>query len=97
MKYDLDNLPNGISKEIAQHFIDHRKMIKKPLTQHALDIAMSHAYKASDIGLTPDQAIDKTIECGWSAINLEWLNKRFTNEADITTTIERWFDRSWAE
>lgn len=99
MKYDLDNLPTGISKESAQHFIDHRKMLKKPLTQHALDISMDHASKALEIGITPDQAINKTIELGWSAINLTWLNKRFMNDADETeqSTIERFTDRSWAK
>jgi len=97
MKYDLDNLPNGISKESAQHFIDHRKIIKKPLTQHALEIAMDHAANAIKIGKTPDQVIDKTIECGWSSINLAWLNERFLIETDITSTFERWNDRSWAE
>lgn len=94
MKYNLDNLPDAISKESAQHFIDHRKMIKKPLTQHALDIAMDHASNAHKIGLTPDQAIDKTIEMGWSAINLRWIDKIFMDEADEAMST---LDRSWAK
>lgn len=99
MKYDLDNLPNGISKESAQHFIDHRKIIKKPLTQHALNIAMDHASNASKIWLTPDQVIDKTIEYGWVAINLTWIHLRCLKEAadTVQTTEERFTDRSWAK
>lgn len=99
MKYDLDNLPNGISKKSAQHFIDHRKILKKPLTQHALDIAMNHASNAGQIGLTPDQAIDSTIEYGWAAINLKWIDKRLMDDSDAIdrSILYGLTDRSWAE
>lgn len=98
-KYDFANLPAGISKESAQHFIDHRKILKKPLTQHALDLSMDHAANASQIGLTPAQAINKTIEKGWLSINLGWLNKEFIYDTCETKqcTLKRFTDKSWAK
>jgi hypothetical protein len=72
----LDNLPEQISSHVAQAFIDHRKTIKKPLSQHAFDLSMSEALKASSIGLTPDQAINETILAGWQGIKIDWLKNR---------------------
>lgn len=73
---DYLGLPEGISLEAAQGFVDHRKLLKTPLTQRAFDLAMKTAAKAQEIGLTPDQAIDETVAAGWKGINLSWLQNR---------------------
>jgi len=43
----LVDLPEDISSEVATEFIQHRKLIKKPLTQKAFDRAMKIAAGAS--------------------------------------------------
>lgn len=67
----LESLPEQISKQVAKDFIDHRKALKKPLTQKAFELAMSSAIKC--VGVTPDQAIDICIERGWQTPRPEWI------------------------
>lgn len=75
---DLTDLPNGVSAEAAKAFIDHRKALKKPLTQRALMLALGEAVKASEAipGMTPDQAIDEAILAGWQGVKAQWLINR---------------------
>jgi len=75
---DLTDLPNGVSVEAAKAFIDHRKALKKPLTQRALMLALGEAVKASEAipGMTPDQAIDEAILAGWQGVKAQWLINR---------------------
>ncbi|NYT74228.1 replication protein [Halomonas sp. QX-2] len=75
---DLTNLPEGVSTDAAKAFIDHRKALKKPLTQRALMLALGEAIKASVAipGMTPDQAIDEAILAGWQGVKAQWLINR---------------------
>lgn len=75
---DLTDLPNGVSVEAAKAFIDHRKALKKPLTQRALMLALGEAVKASEAipDMTPDQAIDEAILAGWQGVKAQWLINR---------------------
>ncbi|QJQ93938.1 MULTISPECIES: replication protein [Halomonadaceae] len=77
-KLDLENLPDGVTREAAEGFIEHRKALKKPLTQRALMLALGEAVKASQAipGLSPDQAIDETILAGWQGVKAQWLINR---------------------
>lgn len=70
---DLSNLPDGISEQTAKDFIEHRKLIKKPLTQRALNTCMAIAAKAPGHSLTPEQVIDETITRGWMKPEPEWV------------------------
>lgn len=67
----LDELPEGITKQTAKDFIDHRKVLKKPLTQKAFELAMNSAINC--VGVTPAQAIDICIERGWQTPRPEWI------------------------
>lgn len=78
-KISFNNLPVEISIESAEAFIDHRKAIKKPLTQHAFNLSMIEAIKATNIGITPNQAIDETILAGWQTIKISWIQNRLEN------------------
>lgn len=75
---DLTNLPEDVSADAAKAFIDHRKALKKPLTQRALMLALGEAVKASEAipGMTPDQAIDEAILAGWQGVKAQWLINR---------------------
>ncbi|MGS2743580.1 replication protein [Halomonas sp. LS-001] len=75
---DLTDLPSGVSEDAAKAFIDHRKALKKPLTQRALMLSLGEAVKASEAisGMTPDQAIDETILAGWQGVKAQWLINR---------------------
>ena len=73
----LKELPAGISEDAAREFIQHRRNKKAPLTQNAFDRAMRQAIKASNlIGISPDRAIQETIDAGWQGIKADWLQNR---------------------
>lgn len=84
-KLDLSNLPDGISVDTAQAFIDHRKVLKKPLTQRALNLSLAEAVKASQAipDMTPDQAIDEAILAGWQGVKAQWLVNRIGAKGSI--------------
>jgi len=73
---DFRNLPSGVSEAGARAFADHRKALKVPLTQHGFELSMREAAKSVDIGITPDEVIDETIQAGWRGINIKWLENR---------------------
>jgi hypothetical protein len=78
----LIDLPEDISSDVAIEFIEHRKLIKKPLTQRAFDRAMKIAVDVKDhrglqrLKYTPNMCITETIDAGWQGINLEYLYNR---------------------
>jgi hypothetical protein len=60
-------------REPITEYIDHRKLIKKPLTQRALSRFINKVQKCVDSGISADSAIATTIDRGWSDINPEWI------------------------
>lgn len=78
---DLSNLPGGISEKLARDFIEHRKSIKKPLTQLALKLCLEAAATAPSHGLTAETVINETIIAGWMKPNPEWVAKRVSSQA----------------
>lgn len=78
---DLSDLPDGVTEELARDFIEHRRKLKSPLTQRALNLCMSAAAKAPDHGLTPEQVIDEAIQRGWRKPEAEWAAKSLAKQA----------------
>lgn len=105
-KINLDFLGIEIPKDIAEEFIEHRKLIKKPLTQGAFKRQMKIALRAYEVGMTPDEIIEFTIDRGWQGINIEytlaWQSRQMSavQEAKTgsrSTTLEQELDdTSWA-
>lgn len=102
----FENLPGGITEESARAFADHRKILKKPLSQHALDLAMREAARAPEVGWEANQAIDEAIMAGWQGIKIEWLANRVKSTRGLANgTHQRtsgkpdidWEDTSWAD
>ncbi len=108
MGISLDDIPDEISEVEAKEFIEHRKIIKAPLTQEAFRRAMNTAIAAPRIGITANEAIRMTIDYGWRAIKLDWLEKRIpitplqpmNNRSTDTRNIsvaEQLTNRNWAK
>jgi len=89
---DLSALPEGISEQTAKDFIEHRKLLKKPLTQRALNGCMATAAKAPSHGLTPDQVIDEAIIKGWMKPEPEWVAKSIAKDGGNVTPIRKTVD-----
>ncbi|MDR5859428.1 replication protein [Halomonas eurihalina] len=77
-RLDLSNLPAEVSTEAVQGFIEHRKALKKPLTQRALTLNVNEALRAAERipELTADQALDETVLAGWQGVKADWLANR---------------------
>lgn len=79
---DLSNLPAEVSAEAVQGFIEHRKALKKPLTQRALNLNVNEALRAAEKipDLTADQALDETVLAGWQGVKADWLARRLSTQ-----------------
>lgn len=79
---DLSNLPSEVSTEAVQGFIEHRKALKKPLTQRALNLNVNEALRAAERipDLTADQALDETVLAGWQGVKADWLARRLGSQ-----------------
>jgi len=97
---NLDKTPPGISQDAAKEFVQHRKLLKKPLTQNAFDRAMSAALRAaSQLNISPDEAIHVTVDAGWQGINPDWIKNRLsggqheTRQRDDRSRAKRFADK----
>lgn len=100
MKYkniDLSELPfYNVSEDAAKSFIDWRVSLKKPLTQRAFNMCLKEAVLCGQLGLSPDDALDKTQIWGWQAPNYAYaLNKMQTEfNALAVVSTQRLCDRT---
>ena len=61
-------LERVLDSEHAGFVIDHRRLLKKPLTPRAANLLASKLSEASD----PNKAADMMIEKGWLSFSLDW-------------------------
>lgn len=62
------NPPDFISKDSIQEFIEHRKSIKKPMTQLALDKFINRLVELHNQGYESGRLIDAAILSGWQTV-----------------------------
>lgn len=100
----------GVSDEAAQEFIDWRKSIKKPLTQRAFERAMAAAVRCSELGISPDKAIEIVIDKGWQGVTFEYIKAELERRGeaasrqqlvirkpeDMQSFVDRVTDREWS-
>jgi hypothetical protein len=100
----------GVSDEAAKEFVDWRRSIKKPLTQRAFERAMAVAVKCSELGISPDKAIEIVIDKGWQGVTFEYIKAELERRGeaanrqqlvvhapeDMQGFVERVTDRGWA-
>lgn len=62
-------LQSHLSEEIANAVVDHRKEIRKPLTERGAKLLANELAKTPD----PNAAADQMIMNGWQGFRAEWL------------------------
>jgi hypothetical protein len=72
IKIDFTGLDAEIELEAAKSYVQHRINIGKPLTQRAFELAMKKSLLAFEVGMTPTELIDFTVDKGWQGINIEY-------------------------
>ncbi len=107
MKITLDNLPSNISIEAAQEFLDYRQAMPKDKrlnTQRAFDRQMKSALRSHEVGMTPDELIEFTIDRSWRGINVSYTKnwiaqnmKAEMNAYQITSGSQRTRDSNMLE
>lgn len=88
----------GLASESSlRNWIEHRKAIKKPMSQRAFDLSIQNFVKIGNelslevftlqdgaLVLPVDQLIDYTIEAGWQSVKAEWIRNRETSNQQQT-------------
>lgn len=86
---DLSNLPDMIDKEVAEAYIEYRKVtLKKPLTQYGFNSAMKRAMRGLEHGVDPNVVIDECMDSGWQGINVNWVVNKLSKQPQTLPTLE---------
>ena len=73
-------LLSNVEEDVATEFIDHRELIKKPLTQGAFNRAVNAALKCQFSGLcTVNEAFEITIDNGWQGVTPEYIANKIAS------------------
>ena len=80
IKIDFTGLDAEIDIEAAKSYVQHRINVNKPLTQRAFNQAMSKALQAFQVGMTPTELIDWTVDKGWQGINIAYTKSALESE-----------------
>jgi hypothetical protein len=76
---DLSSLPESLSEALWEEFVKHRKTIKKPLTQEAVNRIGNELHRIEAAGIAPNEALGETLERGWVSIKRTWLENTHEN------------------
>jgi hypothetical protein len=74
----------NISEDCAKAFIDFRIEIKSPMTQRAFNMALKEAVRCESLGITAEEAIDKTVYWGWKAVDYAYIAKKLSEQLSAT-------------
>lgn len=76
-RIDFSEFSDQVDLETLKAFADHRKVLRKPLTQRALRGVVKSALEAAELlGITAEQGLDEAMASGWLKVEAEWLRNR---------------------
>jgi phage replication O-like protein O len=92
---DLSVVPGWLNAKTVEDFIDHRRAIKKPMTQVALTRLINKLDNFRVQGIDPVACLDESIVNGWQGV---FPPKQGANRATAQprSTGPDWDDTSWA-
>ena len=74
----LDCVPLDLT-DVIEEFIQHRKNVKRPLTQNALDRFVGQVHACSrELGIPERQVVTETIDAGSQSVKPDWLKRRLS-------------------
>jgi hypothetical protein len=79
----LAALQENIDKDVAQEFIEYRNSMEKRYhlkTQGQFDRQMKKALKSSDVGMSPTELIEWTMDKNWVGININYTATALSRE-----------------
>lgn len=88
-------LPPGVSDEIWQAFVEHRRKLRKPMTDRAAKLILA---KIAAIGQNPSAVIEQSIERGWAGVfTLDASKGHHHGKSDAIATTRRLMEAAMAE
>jgi len=73
--------PDGVSSEVWESFVQHRKAKKAPITSLVMQSIEEQAKLA---GWTLENALKETCVRGWQSFKAEWVARRFEPQTQLT-------------
>ncbi|HET8789949.1 MAG TPA: replication protein [Modicisalibacter sp.] len=71
---DFSEFTQDVSEQTLRDFAQHRKALRKPLTQRALRTVVKLAKQCQEqVGVTADDALDVAMASGWLKVEPQWL------------------------
>jgi hypothetical protein len=67
------SLPEWMPEKTWTLFLDHRKLVKAPVSKKAFEDFISKFQKLKDAGWPPGKVVDTMIEKGWRWFKPEWM------------------------
>lgn len=64
---------DGLSAEVAEAYLAHRRTKRAPLTPLAWKGVAGTLLATIRLGANPDKVLSKAIERGWTGLEIEWL------------------------
>lgn len=87
-RLDLNAFADQVSIDTLQAFADHRRALRSPLTQRALELTVKAAVQAAgELNITVEHAIDEAIAAGWKTVRTEWLRNRGVDKPEVAQDI----------
>lgn len=87
-RLNVSEFQDQVDTKALHAFVEHRRALRSPLTQHALGLTVKAAIKASEeLGITAEQAIDEAITAGWKTVRADWLRNRGVNSPSADSSI----------
>ena len=76
-------LPDGFPIDTWLAFVDMRKKLKKPMTDHAMELMIKMLNKMKDAGQDIKEVLEQSITKSWSDVYELKQQQTFTNKFDI--------------
>lgn len=67
-----DQFPSYVDEEHRRAFIEHRKKLRKPMTERAVTLLSKNLDAIRLEGIDPNDALDLAIERGWLTVEPDW-------------------------
>lgn len=93
--FDLSVFQNKPSKEIWSDYVKHRKELKKPLTQAAINGLAKQVNIANNNGHLTDDVLEEVMSRGWIGFKADWLKGEDEKKSNVTSLHDAINSHGW--
>lgn len=82
--------PGAVRREVIRDYVKHRRGIKAPLTQTAVDRLGTELHRIEDAGLDVNEALGEAMVANWRGIKLDWVRRRMEGDGQEKQQVGGW-------